>query len=95
MAFGLHQLASNFGVVPDAKFQAQVTGAVQGAQQAVAGIQFSSSLLGSNAAEFTAGANIAKRGDALPDDASWSAKAGFDSVPFIERGRYDANGNLK
>ena len=39
VAFGLHQLASNFGIVPDATFQAQVSGAVQSAEQAVATVE--------------------------------------------------------
>ena len=39
VAFGLHQLASNFGIVPDAAFQAQVTGAVQSAESAVGALE--------------------------------------------------------
>lgn len=38
VAFGLHQLASNFGIVPNAAFQAQVSNAVQSAEQALSAV---------------------------------------------------------
>lgn len=124
VAFSLHQLASNFGITPDATFAAQVGNVVQGAQWAYGSVKAAQTAIDqaklasgtgvvpasltpalsaieaiaakvSDPAAYQAGVNIAKRGDQLPDDASDSARAGFASVSDSERGKYDANGNLK
>ena len=81
VAFGLHQLASTFGVTPDIDLSARLAAIIPP--------------LPINAAEYRAGMNIAMRGDQLPGDASRSARAGFACVAESERGKYDANGALK
>ena len=61
VAFGLHQLASNFGIAPDAAFQAQVGSAVQGAESAVGALETT------EAAIATAKANAAATTPAKPN----------------------------